>query len=69
MVCAAIKSNLENIFAKINHIAIDVNVEISTSINNEVKIQSIKENLLQSGITQEQLDAIPRITKEEFYAI
>lgn len=31
------------------------------------KILTIKETLISLGLTQEQLDAIPRITKEEFY--
>lgn len=33
------------------------------------EILTIKETLISLGLTQEQLDAIPRITKEQFYSL
>ena len=52
-------------------IAIGVNLEEKTFTNYGGSLTELttKEQLLQNAFTQEQLDAIPRITKEEFYAV
>lgn len=44
-------------------LGIDFNAKvIATNV-----FMTFKENLISQGVTQEELDAIPRITKEEFY--
>lgn len=53
--------------------SIDIIVAVCCDLNLKVNMNgnemTVAEAIIQSGITQEQLDALPRITKEEFYTI
>jgi hypothetical protein len=51
----------------VNQLAIDLNALVALSVNGIVQTMTVAEFLTGAGATQEQLDAIPRITKEQFY--
>lgn len=57
--------NLESLFMSINAIAIDFN---SKSCHGGDKIETIRE-YLNGTFTEEQLAALPRLTKEQFYTL
>lgn len=52
---------------KITHLGVDWNMRIVTKQNDTINDLTALEYILSKGIAQEELDAIPRITKEEFY--
>lgn len=60
----AIKGDVDDI----SQIAIALKDGIIISTGSAISSQTFEENVKQNvGVTQEQLDTIPRITKEEFY--
>lgn len=65
IVCSAFAAYLNVGYEYIDRIAIDFNAELLYPFGKSTP----KEELIAIGITQEQLDAIPRITKEDFYSL
>lgn len=51
----------------IKAICIDFTSIIILKMGDEARSMTVADYLIQTGATQEQLDAIPRITKEQFY--
>ena len=51
----------------VNQFAIDLNALVALSMNGIVQTMTVAEFVMEAGATQEQLDSIPRITKEQFY--
>lgn len=59
----------ENAIEAISAIAIDFAVETIVEIGGDLTRQTIKDAVLVNGATQADIDAIPRITKEQFYTL
>lgn len=53
----------------INAIGIDGNATIAMAVPGQTLVMSFYDALAQRGVTKEQVDAIPRITEEEFYTL
>lgn len=51
----------------VNQVAIDFKATIAMSMDGMTQTMTVADFLIQNGATQEKLDALPRITKEEFY--
>lgn len=51
----------------VNQFAIDFNAPLVLGSGGEVVTATVADFLIQQGATQEKLDALPRITKEQFY--
>lgn len=62
-ICSPYMFLYQGIEANIEFVAIDMNQLISLGTDSG----TLKEALTDGGYTQEQLDSIPRITKEQFY--
>lgn len=65
IVCSAFALNSITDYYYIDRIAIDFNAELLYPFGKSTP----KEELDAIGLTQEKLDAIPRITKEQFYSL
>lgn len=53
----------------IRQASIDFSMPIILSAGGQVQTATVADYLIQQGATQEQLDAIPRLTKEQFYTL
>lgn len=63
---AMLSSQLENI----NSICIDFTAILAQKMGSEIQSMTLEDMLISNGTaTKEQLAAIPRITKEEFYSL
>ena len=51
----------------VNQVAIDFKATIAMSMDGMIQTMTVADSLIQNGATQEKLDALPRITKEQFY--
>ena len=58
-----------NMFDSISAIAIDFSYVVKWKQGDSITSMTIGESLIKSGITQADIDAVPRITKEEFYTL
>ena len=53
----------------VNQFAIDFKAPIVVSKDGMAQTMTVADFIIQQGATQEKLDAIPRLTKEEFYSL
>jgi hypothetical protein len=64
-----VRSMLEGVIENTSAVAIDFSHKVYMKMSGSIQEMTVLQQILQNYVTQEEIDAIPRITEEQFYAL